>query len=89
MNSLFNQVQSLFAKHWWIEISTDAPRCIYYFGPFKNKAEATQAEAGYVEDLRQEGADPHRISIMKRPTPKQLTVEYPLTVQSASSTKTR
>ncbi|MBE9067235.1 DUF1816 domain-containing protein [Leptolyngbya cf. ectocarpi LEGE 11479] len=76
MNGLFSQLKGLFGSTWWIEVSTDTPRCIYYFGPFKHESEASQAAAGYVEDLEQEGAVLCQTSIMKRPTPKQLTVEY-------------
>ena len=76
MNVFLSQLKGLFGNLWWIEISTDTPGYIYYFGPFKHEAEATQAAAGYVEDLEQEGAALRQTSIMKRSTPKQLTVEY-------------
>lgn len=75
MNSLFNPLQRLFEKNWWIEISTDSPRCIYYFGPFKNKPEAAKAKSGYVEDLQQEGAKLLQMSLIRCSTPAQLTVE--------------
>lgn len=57
----------------WIEISTDNPRCIYYFGPFLNQAEAEFAQDGYIEDLKSEGT--MGISVkFKRFKPKELTI---------------
>ncbi len=41
---------------WWIEIVTAKPHCTYYFGPFVSGEEAELAQAGYVEDIEQEGA---------------------------------
>ena len=41
---------------WWIEVQTQSPHCLYYFGPFTGVAEADQAKAGYVDDLASEGA---------------------------------
>ncbi len=57
----------------WIEISTDNPRCIYYFGPFFTQAEAESAQDGYIEDLKAEGA--MGISVkFKRFKPQELTI---------------
>ncbi len=75
MKNIFNKLKGMFAQDWWIEISTDLPHCIYYFGPFENEVEAIEAEAGYVEDLKQEGVVIIQVTMMKRPTPEQLTVE--------------
>lgn len=52
---LINLFQS-FGWAWWVEIKTQTPRCTYYFGPFLSSKEASAAEAGYIEDLEQEGA---------------------------------
>lgn len=41
---------------WWVEITTESPRCTYYFGPFQNSSEALAACPGYVEDLESEQA---------------------------------
>lgn len=41
---------------WWVEIITLLPACRYYFGPFDNLKEASSANPGYLEDLKQEGA---------------------------------
>ncbi len=41
---------------YWVEITTDNPRCVYYFGPFLNQKDAKSATDGYLEDLRDENA---------------------------------
>ena len=41
---------------WWIEVQTQSPNCLYYFGPFTSFVEADQAKAGYIDDLAKEGA---------------------------------
>ncbi|QMS86178.1 DUF1816 domain-containing protein (plasmid) [Nostoc edaphicum CCNP1411] len=58
---------------WWLEISTDKPHCIYYFGPFRNVKEAETAYLGYVEDLENEAAQGIVVNI-KRCKPEVLTV---------------
>jgi len=58
---------------WWIEITTQTPRCTYYFGPFLSVKEAHAAKAGYVEDLEQEGAQ-HIAVTVKRCKPANLTI---------------
>lgn len=65
-------VRSLTAA-WWVEITTAAPRCTYYFGPFTNIVEANHAQFGYVEDLTDEGAEKIIVTI-KRCQPKVLTM---------------
>lgn len=57
----------------WIEVSTEQPKCTYYFGPFLTKAEALDAQAGYVEDLKSEGATNIQVKI-KRCKPRELTI---------------
>lgn len=64
-------------------LSTEAPSteasssdCDYYFGPFASKNEALHSQPGYVEDLEQEGSKVSYISVVRRTTPHQLTVEY-------------
>lgn len=61
---------------WWVEVKTDSPRCIYYFGPFSSSSEAESAKPGYVEDLEKENAEGITASI-RRGKPNNLTVEYP------------
>ncbi|MCU0532415.1 MAG: DUF1816 domain-containing protein [Hydrococcus sp. Prado102] len=62
---------------WWIEIVTQNPLCIYYFGPFLSAKEAQAAEAGYLEDLEQEGAQGIAAKI-KRCKPQNLTISEDL-----------
>ncbi|MEM9164744.1 MAG: DUF1816 domain-containing protein [Cyanobacteria bacterium P01_F01_bin.4] len=76
MKRLVNQLIGLYKKSWWLEISTDTPRCEYYFGPFGSESEAAQAQPGYVEDLEQEGSELLRVTVVRRQTPESLTVEY-------------
>jgi hypothetical protein len=59
---------------WWIEIFTEYPRCLYYFGPFDTEEEASYYQSGYVEDLEGEGAKDIIITI-KQCTPQILTQE--------------
>ena len=59
---------------WWVEISTDSPKCTYYFGPFLGAAEADSAKKGYVEDLEQEGAQQIRVVVKRCQAPSKLTV---------------
>ncbi|GFE67592.1 DUF1816 domain-containing protein [Chroococcus sp. FPU101] len=58
---------------YWVEITTENPRCTYYFGPFLSKSEAADAQAGYVEDLQGEGANNIAVSL-KRCKPANLTI---------------
>ena len=57
---------------WWVEVTTDTPSCIYYFGPFLTSTEAIEHQSGYLEDLKTEGAQDIRVQ-MKRCKPKHLT----------------
>jgi hypothetical protein len=58
---------------WWVEITTDSPRCTYYFGPFASAKEAESFQPGYVEDLQQEDAQGISATV-KRCKPSRLTV---------------
>ena len=60
---------------WWLEVYTDNPRCLYYFGPFNSEAEAQYHQTGYVEDLQQEGASNTDVRI-KQCHPQTLTQEW-------------
>ena len=42
---------------WWVEILTARPHCLYYFGPFETVEAAEENQAGYIEDLQDEGAE--------------------------------
>ena len=58
---------------WWIEILTDKPSYIYYFGDFKTYWEAEWNKSGYVQDLEEEGAKIINIQV-EQCKPKQLTI---------------
>lgn len=58
---------------WWAEITTNSPRCTYYFGPFQSYVEAKQAYPGYIEDLNSEGAQ-GIVVVIKRCQPELLTI---------------
>lgn len=60
---------------WWIEVYTDFPRCLYYFGPFDSAAEAESNQADYLEDLHQEGAE-GILAQIKQCRPLNLTQEW-------------
>ncbi len=60
---------------WWIEIYTDYPRCLYYFGPFDSEAEAQGEQPGFIDDLKQEGVE--QLSVQtKQCQPGILTQEW-------------
>lgn len=68
---------SFFGLAFWVEISTESPRCTYYFGPFFTAKEANSEAAGYVEDLQQESAQGIQV-LIKRCKPTTLTVSEDL-----------
>jgi hypothetical protein len=75
MSDIWLSMLEFLGQAWWAEIVTDTPRCTYYFGPFASSGEAEAAKAGYVEDLRQEGATNIRVTIKRcKPDPKNLTL---------------
>jgi hypothetical protein len=59
--------------HWWIEMRTRFPACVYYFGPFETRREAVMAQVGYHEDLLQENAQ-GIVTEIKLCSPAQLTI---------------
>ncbi|MFM7441851.1 MAG: DUF1816 domain-containing protein [Snowella sp.] len=63
------------ALAWWLEVYTDFPRCLYYFGPFDSAAEAESHQPDYLEDLRQEGAE-NILAQIKQCQPFTLTQEW-------------
>ena len=58
---------------WWVEVSTQQPKYRFYFGPFGTSYEAESQLPGYVEDLREEGAEEITFKIQQC-HPEQLTV---------------
>ncbi|MBD2082568.1 DUF1816 domain-containing protein [Leptolyngbya sp. FACHB-17] len=73
MNELLTGFLSSIGLAWWVEITTDSPRCVYYFGPFPNKKMAQSHQSGYLEDLEREGATNIKITV-KRCKPSNLTI---------------
>ncbi|WP_413166715.1 DUF1816 domain-containing protein [Capilliphycus salinus ALCB114379] len=57
----------------WIEVITQSPKCIYYFGPFASGSEAQRSVRGYLEDLQAENAKIVSLEI-KRGIPRSLTI---------------
>lgn len=73
MKELLIKVLEFFGLACWIEVNTDNPRCTYYFGPFLNQKEARLAQGGFIEDLKEEGAQGISVRI-KRFKPGELTI---------------
>jgi len=57
----------------WLEITTENPECIYYFGPFLNRKHADSLIQGYIEDLKEENAMNINICF-RRCKPNNLTI---------------
>jgi len=85
MKNFFSGLFSLFSSKWWVKITTSEPNCVYYFGPFDNEFEATQAQPGFVEDLQQEGALQIQASLQNIQEPEQLTIEFDPSAQPAAA----
>jgi hypothetical protein len=73
MNEFWLNTLEFFGLAWWIEIVTDAPSCVYYFGPYVSAEEAEVAKPGFITDLQQEGSKVIKVKI-KRFKPEQLTI---------------
>ena len=58
----------------WVKVETEIPSCTYYFGPFVSQLDAEVDRSGYVEDLKQEGAQGITVNI-QRCKPTELTVD--------------
>jgi hypothetical protein len=72
MQEIFTSLMDFLGLAWWVEIKTDSPRCLYYFGPFLTADEAEAAKPGYIEDLQQESAQ-GIVAVTKRCYPSKLT----------------
>lgn len=57
----------------WLKITTQNPKCVYYFGPFSHREEAMSHQQGYIEDLTSEGAVIEEI-ILQQDNPPYLTI---------------
>ncbi len=84
MKNFFSGLFSFFSNPWWVKITTAEPNCVYYFGPFKDETEATQAKQGYIEDLQTEGALKIQTSLHNIPEPAELTIEAENSVGTAT-----
>jgi len=73
MNNLLLKIAEILGLAYWIEIKTDIPKCTYYFGPFLTEGEARSNQAGYLEDLKGEGAVNIQLAI-KKIRPEQITI---------------
>ena len=73
MKELLIRLLDLIGLACWLEITTDNPRCTYYFGPFLHRKDAEIAKNGYLEDLSEEGAQGIKVKI-KRFKPTELTI---------------
>lgn len=73
MKELWITVLQSLGLAWWVEVTTELPRCTYYFGPFDSVDEANASKKGYIEDLEQEGAQGIKVEV-KRCKPNRLTV---------------
>lgn len=60
---------------WWIEILTNNPDYIYYFGAFNSYWEAEQSKDMYIQDLEEEKAKIVEVEI-EQCQPKRLTIPY-------------
>jgi hypothetical protein len=65
-------IQTIISDY-WVEVITESPHCIYYFGPFQRFIEAKAACPGYIDDLQTEGALGIKV-IIKRCRPDELTI---------------
>ena len=87
MNELVTNLLNALGLAWWVEITTDSPRCLYYFGPFMSVGEAKAHQGGYVQDLEQEGAQNIVVKV-KRCKPTSLTIYDEKSDRGASKTQT-
>lgn len=63
------------SEDWWVEVTTSAPNCVYYFGPFLSFQDALESSPNYIQDLSAEGAQEICTQI-KRCHPEELTQCY-------------
>jgi Domain of unknown function (DUF1816) len=73
MKDLLTRSLNQLGLAWWVSITTENPRCCYYFGPFSSSASAAAHQAGYIADLAGEGATNIQAQV-KRMKPEALTV---------------
>ena len=74
IQDILSNALQLVGQAWWVEITTERPHCVYYFGPFTTATEADTSKAGYVEDLESESAQGIQVNI-KRCKPVEMTID--------------
>ena len=57
----------------WLKVRTQAPECVYFFGPFNSSREARDHQDGYITDLVREGARDIRVTLQNK-EPQVLTL---------------
>lgn len=73
MKEILIKILEFFGWACWVKIETKQPECTYYFGPFVSLTEAKTASDGYIEDLKNEGANIVGMSF-ERMKPQELTI---------------
>lgn len=73
MKEVFTKLLTIAGWAYWIKITTEQPRCTYYFGPFLSINEAKSAQPGFIEDLHEEDAKSIKVGI-QRCQPEELTI---------------
>jgi hypothetical protein len=71
---MFSDLLNRLGLAYWVELRTEQPSCLYYFGPFLSRPAAEGAIAGYTTDLEGEGARCVEVRIV-RCRPSVLTLE--------------
>ncbi|ANV83267.1 hypothetical protein AWQ21_02025 [Picosynechococcus sp. PCC 7003] len=74
MKELLLKLFETIGRAYWLEITTEQPECTYYFGPYLSRKEAIAAQAGFLEDLTNEGAQNIEVNLQRCRTPKELTI---------------
>lgn len=74
MKGILTSFLEIVGLAYWLEITTENPQCIYYFGPFATREEAITCQSGYLDDLSAEGAINIKVNLQRRSTPEELTI---------------
>jgi hypothetical protein len=67
------EILSKLGLAYWLEVITDYPWCVYYFGPFGTIQEAELSQHGYLQDILEESAQLMSVTI-KQICPQNLTI---------------
>jgi Domain of unknown function (DUF1816) len=74
-SEIWTNLLDFWGQAWWVNVMTTQPKCMYFFGPFADRQQASQAMLGYIEDLESESARVIKTNI-QRCKPAQLTIEF-------------